>query len=54
MLGIGRSRAYEWINASVLPALRVGRRVYVKCGELQQWINGSAQSTIAVLQADSS
>lgn len=29
ILGIGRNRAYQWIHAGIIPAVRSGGRIYI-------------------------
>ena len=38
VLGIGRSRVYEFLAAGTLPSIRVGRSIRVPVENLREWI----------------
>ncbi len=38
MLGIGRSTAYELINAGEIPVVRIGRSVRISTTDLTVWV----------------
>jgi excisionase family DNA binding protein len=38
MLGIGRTKTYELITTSELPAVRIGRCIRVNSTELDEWL----------------
>jgi excisionase family DNA binding protein len=38
LLGISPSLAYEWVNAGILPAIRVGNAVRIPRRALEAWI----------------
>ena len=36
---IGRTKMYEEINAGNLPAVKVGRRTFIKCDDAIAWLH---------------
>lgn len=44
LLDIGRSKAYELIQAGELPAIRVGKSLRVPVRALQRWIEAQANA----------
>lgn len=46
-LGISRSKAYQLVNQSDFPTLRIGRRIVVSVDGLESWVNAQlADSTL--------
>jgi len=42
VLGIGRSRVYEFLAAGTLPSIRLGRSIRIPAEQLREWIEQRA------------
>ncbi len=39
ILSMSKDKSYELLNSKGFPALRIGKRIYVKRSKLNEWIN---------------
>jgi len=45
VLGIGRSKAYELVNAKGFPSFRIGRKVLINAAELELWMKKGGEKS---------
>ena len=42
VLGIGQPNAYDLVNRSDFPAIRIGRRILIPMDKLREWLDNEA------------
>lgn len=52
LLGIGRSRVYEFLAAGILPSIRMGRSIRIPASSLREWIDRRASENPSVGRGD--